>query len=454
MNILSNRHGLSSDQIAAVHLDIARSYGNSARYEESLQSLKKVVEATSDSLILSKAFRVKAQNLVRLQRMKEAALAVRLANCYRPKVGDLKEVAVCSNLLGVVSAFTGDYADAFRHLYRSLLIYEMTKDSEGRGTALMNLGVNYYKFCDYTMAAKYFNMAKMHPLENHGRRSLLANCALAYAHLDSSSHALLSLKELCSGDFNLSRQDSINALYAYGIIHQKRFSYDSARYFFERSLSLSKSSNDLRFKAENSVSLATIDLILKDFSHASRLLDEAEAAAATNSNEDILLRIYEQKSFLARLTGDEMEQFRAHDQYIRKKSELYNAHLLPIVAASKARFYEREYQDAIALHREVLNENLQQGLHLKILAYMEATIIFLSVAMITLLAASFITRRAHAIRLEATIKKRIRFAYKKVSDRERLIEECNLLLTLSEEMLLEAARKVRDKNRSIKKVVR
>jgi tetratricopeptide (TPR) repeat protein len=422
MNILSNPDGLSSDQIAAVCLDIARGHANAARYDEALQLLSKVAEAADDSLILSQGFRVKAQILSVLHRLNEVGTAVNLANRWRPRICDPHELAVCNNLTGSVAAFTGDYATAFQYFYRALLIWERAGDSDGVGNALNNLGINYYKFCDYAMAIKYFRSAKGCHLQPQSRRFVLSNLALAYAHLDSSQNALLSLKELCSSNDNLSTLDSISVFYGYGVIYQKLLLHDSARYNFERSLTLSRSSSDVRYMAENSVSLATIDIFNGDFQHAAQLLEEAETAASQNASQDILLRIYEQKILMAKRSANQAVRILAQNQYIQKKSELYNAHLLPIVAASKARFYEKEYQIAIDLHRKIVKQNSQQESNMEILGHMEWAIVVLSVAMLILMGISFKNRKVNACRLERTIHARSNSIGKNVHEMSDLIK--------------------------------
>jgi tetratricopeptide (TPR) repeat protein len=421
VDILSNSHGLSINRIASVKLDIARDHTRNGKYPEGLALLSDVIQMAKDSLVVSKAFRVKAQILFEQHRFQEVIEAIRSSNLHRPKNADFYEVWVCNNLMALIGTVTGDYEGSFKHFYESLLLCEKNSKPQELGISSLNLGFAYYKVFDYRTALKYFLRARELPLDSRGRFLVLTNLALAYAHLDSTRRSMSCLNELFSNKGALSKGDFMYAYYAYGITFQKLTLFDSARYYFDRSLNVSRELNDDRYTSENSLSLATIDLNGENKAKASVLLRNAEKIANENSYQDILLRVHEQKILLSRIEKNFKDQIITQKLYIEQKKGLYNPKLLPIVARGKASFYEREYQTAIRNHYELLEYNGLQSQNIETLGNMGALIVFLTACVILLLIISVGIRKRNAIRLERTIRERSDSCKRKVEQLSDLI---------------------------------
>ena len=107
--------------------------------------------------------------------------------------GDMKNVAMAKNHLGVLYMFIGDYANGLEKLYEALAIREEFGFRENVSGTLHNIAANFSRTGDYAKALEYFHKA----LELHielGNRIFQANTlgsiGQVYGYMDNNTLAL------------------------------------------------------------------------------------------------------------------------------------------------------------------------------------------------------------------------------------------------------------------------
>jgi tetratricopeptide (TPR) repeat protein len=421
--VLRDSRNLSEEDIAKINLEVARYYAQRSDFHNCLVSLDKVSRMTRDSAVMARAYRVKAQVYATLDQFENVVPAVQKALNYLPKHHDPIELIKCYNLIGNVASFTGKYRESFQYHYQSLVLCERFHAAYEKAIETMNLGLVYYKVYDYEMAEKYLTLSLQLCTDETCRYQVLSNLALSVCHLNEPERALAYLKDLSVfNDGNISEKDQMSMLYTMGVALHKLGNLDSAMQIFVQSLRLSESLSNLRFEAENSLSLAEIYLVKGNYQKASFFLNRAEEISTSNSFEDIVLRIFKQKILLSIASADLVKKILAQRQYIGKKADLYNTVLAQIIWRRKAAFLENEYQAAIKSYALILDEKQKQEQVEKLLSTIEHVLcIFLGLTVILLLN-SIRTVLWNRLSLEKLIDGRTKMASAKVNELTELIQ--------------------------------
>jgi tetratricopeptide (TPR) repeat protein len=420
--ILENTRGATANERAKMQIEIGLEYARQSQLNQSLLWLEAARELTSDSIILCKAFRGKAQVLWALERFTEAKAAAQMILTHYRKGVDPFDIIVCNNVLGLACSFTGDYDNAFKYYYKSLVLSQKNNLSHSENVALINIGLNYYKMCDYKMAIKYFHLAE-HDCDDRSQYFFVkSNLALAYAFDNRSDLAFQPLKELFNRKGEMPIANLIAGYYAYGVAFQKMNLLDSAGYSFQKSLKLCDSINNSRYSAENNVSLANIYLTNDNYSEAARCLDLAEGIALANSYKDISVRVCKAKVALARLVSNPMKICNIQRQYIEKKNDLFNKYLAQIIAGRKATSYEKEYESAILNHRQIMEENRLHEKYNRKLANVEYIIVGLLMVIIFLSIHSLKVSSVNNRQLKKLINQRVITSSQKLHELTELID--------------------------------
>ncbi|MEQ6169088.1 MULTISPECIES: tetratricopeptide repeat protein [unclassified Ekhidna] len=245
---------------------------------------------------------------------------------------DSSGLAFANRVIGVAHWARGSYDHGLRFLLDGLAIYEQERDSLGWGNCLMNIGLIYADRKDNEVATKYyFEALKMFEAINADHRKATTYTKLATVFIDEG-------KLEAAYDF-LDRAGTIHVkakflygqaeiLNRYGMLYSKTGSYDSAIYYFEKSIALGKKINDIDGIAKSHSELADVYLKQGDIEKAEDILVRGlEYARKTNSHK-WLKEIYKGLHLTAREKGNLSRSIDYYDRYIQEKDSILNEQTL------------------------------------------------------------------------------------------------------------------------------
>lgn len=247
-------------------------------------------------------------------------------------LNDSSGLAFANRVIGVAHWARGSYDHGLRFLLDGLTIYESRGDTLGMGNCLMNVGLIYADRMDYDAATKYyFEALKMFDAVNADNRAATTYTKLATIFIDEG-------KLGAANDF-LSRANAthsqqkfiygqVEVLNRYGLLHFSIENYDSAIYYFEKSISLGKQIDDFNGIAKSYTELADVYIEIGNIDKAEDiLLSGLEYARRTHSHK-WLKDIYQGLQLTARTKGNLSQAIEYYDRYIQEKDSILNEQTL------------------------------------------------------------------------------------------------------------------------------
>jgi tetratricopeptide (TPR) repeat protein len=416
------------DQKARVNELIGLYYARNSARATGLEWIDKAICEAKDSTLLARCYRIKAQLLIKEERFDDTKAAVLMANLYRTKNDPVKEARIVLNIMGVACTLTGLYEKAFECYYRSLELAEKDNDYEGMCTVTANLGLNYYKVCDYDMAIKYFEKSKVLCAEPDRVEHVYSNLALAYSHAGLPGTAMDHLQKILASPYQPSRADLVHVYYAQGLTFEKLGKSDFAENAYMRSFRIAQEYNNYRMTAENAVSLANIYLRTTRYAMADSCLKLSKVLAQCYHLEDVLVKVFTAQTVCAKELGDWPALVVAQRNLINKSEQLYNTALAKTLGVQKSRFLEKDYQIAMHLHSQVLKQNRILAIDHLIFTYVVILVALLLIIMSTLIILSISMRRRHRTRLEGIIRMRLEKANSSLLEMHSLVNKDNVII--------------------------
>jgi tetratricopeptide (TPR) repeat protein len=413
---------MHNDQKARVNELIGLYYARNSARATGLQWIDKAICEAKDSTLLARCYRIKAQLLAFEEKFDETRSAALMAMKYRTKRCHVKEEILTNNVIGLVCTFTGLYEKAFEYYYRSLELAEKSNDFEGMCIVSVNLGMNYYKVCDYDMAIKYFEKSKVLCAEPDKVEHVYSNLALAYSHAGLPRTAMEHLQKILASPYQPSRADLLHVYYAQGLTFEKLGKSDFAENSYMKSLRMAKAGNNYRMVAENAVSLANIYLRTARYAMADSCLKISEALAERYHFQDISVKVFMAQAECAKALNNLHSLIAAQRNLINKNEQLYNGGLAKTLGVQKSRLWEKDYQVAMHLHSRVLRQNEMLASDHQVFTYVIILIAMLLLITSGLIIASIHIKRSHKTRLERLIKMRLEKADSSVFQMHAIIK--------------------------------
>lgn len=319
------------DEVALHHIERARMMASLDFLDSALYLIDEAKCLTSDSAILSKCFRIEGQVHSRLNNLELAEIVAKkglemLPNHYEPD-----EALIMHNLLGSIDVFQGNFEEAFLHFHSALACSDRAIDQSRVATIFMNYGVLYYKMFDYETAIKFWLAALESDLPFYDADICRINLALAYTNLGHCVESSRLLKVADKWVASMGARDQINFFYAMGTLYDSIGNVDSARIYFEKSLTIA-TSRDPRHAAEDLLSLARIDIKSQDLGQGETLLNSAEKIARSQNFQDILLRCLWERIRLTALKGDLSARIRAQEEYLSQRKIFFDVNMSRIAS--------------------------------------------------------------------------------------------------------------------------
>lgn len=342
--------------------------------EEALVLYDRVINESTDSVILARAIYNKAGRLSNSMRKHEAEEVLASAIPAFEHCREAEEY-----LDGMYSAyarikiFKGEYSSAFENFYKSVNLVRKRRDSVMLGHLMIDIGMLHYKVRNNTKALELSQAAmKLLPEDASVQFNGYLNSGLCLAEMGFLELAL----QYCDSAFSRTTSRDkylLHAEFARGFILLKLGRTSEARRFFSSSLNLCRRVNDGRMEADNLLYLAKSWLAESHVDSALRILHAAEAVAKKNDTKEILIDIYRTGISISNQKSNQEELAEFQKKYIALKQYVYTIGLERSLASLEGDWLEHQNNQLIAFQEAELDERE------KATSYHKAAIIVLDI---------------------------------------------------------------------------
>ncbi len=311
-----------------------------------------------DSSLITKAGRIKAGQLRRIERLNEAIQLAQTVLQIARRQNNIPEIKLLLNSMAISHTLMAQYDSALKYNFESLIIREAEDNKPDISIALNNIGLIYYKLQDFHKSIEYYNRAlvlKREVNDQHDLDRLLINLGLCYNSLsryqdakDYFNEALSICKDACSDQIKLESEIGL------GISYFSVEDFSEALVHFEKSYVVAKKIGSSRYQAENLNYLARIYRYNRDYTKAAEMFKEAEKLSADKAYNSSLLDTYRYFSELFTETNDFKNASLYQSKYITLNESIYSEALIKNLTKVQSDYEERENIKTIAEKNEVL----------------------------------------------------------------------------------------------------
>ena len=285
-----------------------------------------------DSLRIVKSVRVRFQMLRRLDRANEGINDL-LTVLPISKRNDFKdENKYILNLLAIYYTLQANYDKALEYHFQALLLREQDGEHAAICETLNNIGIVYFKLSNYPKAIEFYNLALEHDYKvekSKFRAQLLINLGLCFNQIknfDDARKLITQGMNYCSPDCdeNIIITGELGLGMSY--LGQKLFS--GAQSHFRKSLAIAQKNDNIRFQAENFISLAHTYVFTEEYDSALYCLANTERIANEKGYNELLIESYKEYSNLFTLQQDFENASFYQKKYITLKDSIYSGELI------------------------------------------------------------------------------------------------------------------------------
>lgn len=221
----------------------------------------------------------------------------------------------------------GIYGAALKGYFQALSLFEERKDEIEVIKQLNNIGETYKKQKDYQKAARFLTEAleRMEKLDKDQDIQLISvNLGQLYMLQNQYDSALLYLNNVLTTTSQYDKNALGFANLYKGIIKREKSEYDSASYFFRKSLDIWEEEKFRRSIVETKAELAHLAISQKNYQLANTTLQEIQKDAMEINALDILMRIYQYQIALSKLVGSKDSLISQYEKFIAIKDSIFN----------------------------------------------------------------------------------------------------------------------------------
>jgi two-component system, sensor histidine kinase ChiS len=229
-------------------------------------------------------------------------------------------------LLGEVYQLQSNFKESVDNYLKAIRLGEKNKDKKGLSSFYNGLGVSYYLLGDFTKSEKYIQKAIQLKLELKDYTFyaiLTTNLAGIYFYQERYTDAI-SLLRKAEKVILIEKQDNyLGTVYNSlgGIYTMYGAQYDSAQYYYEKSLTISKATNSLDNVISTYHNLGDLQIRKRNYSAAIPYLKEGEKITKSLNRDAMTLKMYETLSE----AYDSLRDYKQAYYYKQKQLDLRNA---------------------------------------------------------------------------------------------------------------------------------
>ncbi len=266
-------------------------------------------------------------------------------------IGDTSGLAFANRVIGVANWAKGSYDDGLTYLLDGLELYRSAQDTLGEANCLMNIGLIYSDRSDNDKALEfYFDALTLFEAIGAESRSAttytkIATIFINQEKLEAADDFLRRSIEIHTREkFQYGRMEVYNRL---GLLSFSKGYYDSAVFYLNQSLAISRTINDVEGKAKTLLDLATIQLSVKQLSAAEESLQRALIFAREIGSHKWLKEIYDNLQVVNRRKGDLNKAIYYYDQYIQERDSIFNEETINNISRLEAQLATVEQERLI-----------------------------------------------------------------------------------------------------------
>ncbi|SMG42877.1 hypothetical protein SAMN05661096_02946 [Marivirga sericea] len=347
----------------------------------------------------------------------------------------------------------GIYDASLKAFFEALDIFEEQGNSIEVIKTLNNIGETYKKQKDYIQSARFIKLAlaKSKEVKGLSPRLILVNLGQLFMINENYDSAKYYLDQVLSQDSLTSQIKGFTNLYK-GMISRETGETDSALLFLQESLEHWADLAYARGTVETTIELARVYIAKNDLIKANRFLEEAEMLALKANTLDLLLKIYQSKIDLYKLTATNDSLTFYFDKYLGIKDSIFNSESRAEINKLSIQYdlSQREKESyKLALEQSKLANKIEK--RTEVLILITVALIFSIVIVFYLRSKSNQLKTAH-LKLKQQ-KEEIEDKQRKLSskslDLARVNKELHSLNKNLEERVMERTKKLNERNRQI-----
>jgi signal transduction histidine kinase len=351
---------------------------NTSRALECADELIALAASSSDSVMIVKSLLSKGYILRTTENFNDALVYFQRALNIAKRNNFHKEAAYILNSLALIYTANDNYDKALEYNYQSLIIREAHGTAHDVAVTLNNLGWLYSKLGSTEEALQFYQRSLKLKTENditYDLDRLLLNIGGCYNKLRDYEASQKYVREglrVCGED--CLPEKLIDGYLALGISF-KEINIDSAKFYFDKSLTTAKQSNLKNYQIQNYTQLSELELLRKDDERAKMFLDSAEQMARETGYNGMLKTIYEDYARLYMQVGDFEKASKFQQRYIELNDSLVSSRLRNIVNIETS-YRERENIQTIADKENIIRRQQSLTIAIVVIAILVASLTF------------------------------------------------------------------------------
>jgi len=243
---------------------------------------------------------------------------------------------------------------------KAIEIAESNNEFTTLGSSYNALGINYYYLNDFPKAERYLKKAAEAKLavEDFVFYSVIQiNLASIYFYQERYNDAIQLLKSsekvLLQNEMEMYLASLYNALGAN--FQMKTQQFDSAEYYYQRVVEISKKYNNTNTLATGYHNLGGINIRLKRYDKAMEFLQKAEAVADSNNLENLSLGVYASMAELLDSMGDYKNALRYRTMQLELNKSLFAMDKQKAIDELEIKYDSARKEKEIQKQKELIN---------------------------------------------------------------------------------------------------
>jgi tetratricopeptide (TPR) repeat protein len=299
----------------------------------------KIAFDIKDSIRMVKAARIKAISYRRLEYMDSSTnLSIEVLPVAR-KYGPSFELRRLLTGIAVGYTWYGQYDLALYYNFEAITLAKEARDSSMFSTVSCNIGLIYYKLCNFDKALEYLIPALGFCKNKSADVQSYLNIALCYANKAKFDIATSYLDSAFV--FQASPQNYLECTIDKAMIYKMQFLKDSAIFYFKKSLQLANTLNRKRDQSVILIELASLASQGNHIAECRKYLSLGESILQSTSFNFEMLLIYKRLGDLFKEIKD-LDRFYAYqEKYIHLKDSIYSRTYLNNLVTVENDFLEK-----------------------------------------------------------------------------------------------------------------
>jgi len=279
----------------------------------------------------------------------------RISGNYALQANDKKWLAQSYNSLGVCYLNKSSLMNALDYFQKSYELYHQIGDKKGEAKILNNLGVIYSETQDFARAKEKYEISfRINNELGHwvNASNALYNISSSYLQLKNNQLAKKFADDLMA--YRELHPTAISADLLYAEIFQKEGQLDSARFYFERSLSGQQISGDLYNWTAAVISLGEIMLEQGETEKALSTLVQVEQLIQENGFIDLEYEMLTLKAKIANAMGQNELAFIQHKKALELRDSIDRLNQMNMINDMNTKYETDRMESKISEQKHII----------------------------------------------------------------------------------------------------